>query len=176
MGRISLKKAEQLARERHEGQFRVGGEPYVTHPIAVAQIVKDWGLGEDYQATALFHDLLEDTDATEDEILRIGGKRVLHSVKLLTKQKGYVMEQYVSAILSDPMARAVKAADRLHNLRCATVTDDTFKMRYIFESVDWYLDLCAEIPEAIRALASSLSAPSDRLEFLSRPVSEWRSK
>ena len=51
-----------LAAEKHNGQFRIGGQPYITHPVAVAQLVRDRGYGADYQIAALFHDLLEDTD------------------------------------------------------------------------------------------------------------------
>ena len=82
-------KALAFAQRKHEGQFRIGGEPYITHPVAVAQIVKDEGYGIDYQIAALFHDLLEDTDATESEILKFGNEEILKAVKLLTKQKGY---------------------------------------------------------------------------------------
>ena len=82
-------KAEAFATEKHKGQFRIGGEPYIMHPLAVAEIVRNQGYGMDYQITALFHDLLEDTDATEEEIFDLGGARVLEAVRLLTKQEGY---------------------------------------------------------------------------------------
>ena len=73
-------KAEAFATEKHKGQFRIGGEPYIMHPLAVAEIVRNQGYGMDYQITALFHDLLEDTDATEEEIFDLGGARVLEAV------------------------------------------------------------------------------------------------
>ena len=102
-------KAEAFATEKHKGQFRIGGEPYIMHPLAVAEIVNQ-GYGMDYQITALFHDLLEDTDATEEEIFALGGARVLEAVRLLTKQEGYVMAEYVAGIRSNPIAFVVKAA------------------------------------------------------------------
>ncbi|MGN1416884.1 MAG: HD domain-containing protein, partial [Oscillospiraceae bacterium] len=101
--------AYEFAARKHEGQYRMGGEPYISHPAAAAETVRRWGYNEDYQITALFHDLLEDTDASEQEIEAIGGKNVLKAVKLLTKQKGYVMSEYVAGIKSDPMAFVVKA-------------------------------------------------------------------
>lgn len=64
-----------FAAKKHEGQFRIGGLPYITHPVAVAGIVKEKGGDTDAVITALFHDLLEDTDATEEEILSFGNKK-----------------------------------------------------------------------------------------------------
>ena len=80
--------------EKHKGQKRIGGDDYITHPIAVYEIVKSRGLGESYQIAALFHDLLEDTDATESEILSLSNQNVLDAVKLLTKEKGYDMKTF----------------------------------------------------------------------------------
>lgn len=149
-------KALEFATKKHKGQFRTGGLEYVTHPIAVAEILKEKGYGEDEQIAGLFHDLLEDTDATEDEILALGGENVLTAVKLLTKAKGYVMSEYISGILANPIAKAVKGADRLHNLRCAVVCSDEFKKRYIKESNEWYLSFDEEIKVAVKALEETL--------------------
>ncbi len=150
------------ATRKHEGQLRIGGDPYITHLIAAAQIVRAWGYGIPYQIAALFHDLLEDTDATESEICEIGGKSVLRAVKRLTKTAGYTMPEYVRGIKASKMARVVKAADRLHNLRCATVASEAFRRRYVEESMQWYLDLSPDILPAVMALAQTLpTAPGD---------------
>lgn len=151
--------AYEYAARKHEGQYRKGGEPYMTHPAAVAETMRRWGYDEDHQITALFHDLLEDTDAAEQEIEAIGGKDVLKAVKLLTKQKGYVMSEYVAGIRSDPMAYAVKAADRLHNLESAVCADESFRRRYIIETLEWYMDFSPEIPEAVKKLNETLTEP-----------------
>lgn len=164
------KAALQFASEKHEGQYRKGGEPYVTHPIAVAEMLKEKGYGIDYLITGLFHDLLEDTDATEAEIEELGGAKVLEAVKLLTKEKGYVMSEYVAGIRANPIAFAVKAADRLHNLRSAFVASEDFRRRYILESIDWYMDFSPEIPTAVKALAESLSTPMYGLDLEYQPV------
>ena len=166
--------ALEFATEKHKGQFRIGGEEYITHPITVAKYVRDWGYSSDYQIVALFHDLLEDTDATEDEIRNIGGNGVLEAVKLLTKQKGYIMSEYVGAIRKNEMARVVKAADRLHNLRSALVANEDFKRRYILETVDWYLGFSPEIPKAVKTLAGSLKTPLTELAFLYEPIETWK--
>lgn len=151
--------AYEFAARKHEGQLRKGGEPYITHPAAVAQILRERGMDEEYLITALFHDLLEDTDATEEEIKDLGGERVLRAVKLLTKRDGYVMSEYIAGIKSDPIAYAVKGADRLHNLRSAFAADIGFRRKYIKESIEWYLDFSPEIPEAVKALCESVGEP-----------------
>ena len=167
-------KALSFATQKHKGQYRVGGAEYITHPMAVAEIVREKGKNIDCQIAALFHDLLEDTDAKESEILKFGNEEILKAVKLLTKQKGYDMAEYVAGIRQNEMAFAVKAADRLHNLRCALVTDTEFKRKYIFETVDWYLDFSPEIPKAVKALAQSLDTPLAELPFLYEPIETWK--
>lgn len=166
--------ALRFAAEKHKGQFRIGGAEYITHPMAVAEIVREKGKNIDCQIAALFHDLLEDTDATENEILALSNENVLEAVKLLTKQKGYDMAEYVAGIRQNEIAFAVKAADRLHNLRCALVTDTEFKRKYIFETVDWYLNFSPEIPKAVKALAESMDTPLAELPFLYEPIETWK--
>ena len=165
--------ALEFAKLKHKGQKRIGGDDYITHPIAVREIVKNQGLDENCQIAALFHDLLEDTDATEEEILKYGNEEILEAVNLLTKKKGYDMAEYISKIKSNPIAFAVKAADRLHNLQCALVTDEEFKRKYILETVDWYMDFSADIRKAVKRLAESLKAPMAELSFLYEPIESW---
>lgn len=166
--------ALSFAREKHKGQFRIGGAEYITHPVAVAEIVRGEGYGIDFRIAALFHDLLEDTDAAESEILALGNEEILKAVKLLTKEKGYNMADYVGAIRKNKIAFAVKGADRLHNLQCALCTDTQFKRKYILETVDWYLDFSPEIPKAVKILAESLDTPFTELPFLYEPVETWK--
>ena len=149
--------ALSFATRKHEGQTRRGGAPYITHPVAVAEMLKEQGYGEEYQIAGLFHDLLEDTDATEQEIAEIGGERVLTAVKLLTKQKGYDMAEYIRGIRANEIAFAVKAADRLHNLRSAVCASEKFRRRYVEESRKWYMDFSEEIPKAVEALEKTLT-------------------
>ena len=167
-------RAIEFATLKHKGQKRIGGDDYITHPKAVCELVKAQGYGEDYQITALFHDLLEDTDATEQEILQFGNQQILTAVKLLTKQKGYDMAEYINAIKDNPIAFVVKGADRLHNLQCAVVTNVDFKRRYILETVDWYLDFSPEIKVAVKRLVDSLETPLPELSFLYTPQEGWK--
>ena len=141
-------KAYEFAKEKHGTQKRIGGDPYITHPVAVADI--------EYQIVALFHDLLEDTDATEDEIRSIAGEEVLQAVKLLTKEKGYDMQTYVTRIRQNPIAYAVKGADRLHNLRTASCTSRHFRQKYITETETWYLSFRPDIPQEVEKLKQTL--------------------
>ena len=170
----SLQLALEFAKAKHKGQKRIGGDDYITHPIAVLKIVKNQGFDENYQITALFHDLLEDTDTTEEEILKYGNRQILEAVNLLTKKKGYDMAEYINAIKQNPVAFAVKAADRLHNLQCAIVTDEEFKRKYILETVDWYLDFSIDIRKAVKRLAESLETPMAELSFLYEPIESWK--
>ena len=170
----SLQLALEFAKVKHKGQKRIGGDDYITHPIAVSEIVKNQGFDENYQITALFHDLLEDTDTTEEEIVKNGNQEILEAVKLLTKKKGYDMAEYINAIKQNPIAFAVKAADRLHNLQCAIITDEEFKRKYILETIDWYLDFSLDIRKAVKRLAESLKTPMAELSFLYEPVESWK--
>ena len=171
-----LQRALVFAKEKHDGQKRIGGDDYITHPIAVSEIVKSRGFDENCQIAALFHDLLEDTDATEEEILSYGNPEILEAVKLLTKNKGYDMAEYIGAIKQNPIAFSVKAADRLHNLQCAIITDEEFKRKYILETVDWYMDFSPEIRKAVKRLAESLKSPMVELSFIYEQTETWKQK
>ena len=136
-----------FAKEKHEGQTRIGGEPYISHPVKVAKILEEKGFTDaKYIITALFHDLLEDTDATEQEISYYGGADVLAAVKVLTKRKGYKMETYIQDIQDNPIAKMVKLSDRLHNLLSAVVADYAFQQRYVKETEQFYVDLAKDTP------------------------------
>ena len=170
----TIRRALEFAIQKHKGQKRIGGNDYITHPIAVWEMVKKQGYGEEYQIAALFHDLLEDTNATEEEILFYGNQNILTAVKLLTKEKGYDMKNYIGGIKNNPIAFVVKSADRLHNLNSALVTSVEFKRKYILETVDWYLDFSLDIKKAVKKLAESLEIPIAELSFLYTPIESWK--
>ena len=152
-----IKRAAEYAEKMHAGQTRKDGvTPYIVHPRAVAKFLYDRGYDDDYIITALFHDLLEDTEATESEILSIGGEKVLQAVKTLTKTPDYNNADYVAAIKRNPIAFAVKGADRLNNVESAISTCDDFKRKYIAETKEWYLDFLPEIKPATKALEKTL--------------------
>lgn len=110
-----LTKAIIFAATKHANQKRKDGTPYIYHPLAVAELLKKYGYDIDYQITAVLHDVLEDTDATEDEVKEFGIP-VYEAVKLVTRPDGMNETEYVRKILENPMAAAVKNADKIHNL------------------------------------------------------------
>lgn len=151
-----LEKALEFATKKHDGQFRKGGLPYITHPVAVCNMAKQDGYGIDYQITCLFHDLLEDTDTTEEEILSLSNQEVLSAVKIMTKPKGYNNKDYLGGIRQNKMAFIIKGYDRLHNLQSALQADEKFRIKYINETLEWYMDFNKDIPVALENLQKSL--------------------
>lgn len=124
--------------EKHKGQHRMGGLPYVTHPVAVATILMDKGYPLDSLKLALYHDLFEDTDATEQEILELSNEHVVLGVHQLTKVSPVDMPTYLAQM--GHLAKPVKLADRLHNLLSAIVAPIQFRRRYIAETEKYYLN------------------------------------
>lgn len=136
-----FERACAFAAKKHKGQKRVGGADYITHPMEVAKRLKDALYPIEYAITGVLHDVLEDTGATEEEVLSIGGEEVLCAVKLLTKEEGYDMKSYIARIENNEMARIVKGADRVHNLECSVLRDYDFRDRYMWETKKWYIGI-----------------------------------
>lgn len=109
-----LRKVAVLTAHRaHMGQVDKGGNPYISHPIAVATLLRD----TEQQIIAYLHDVVEDTDMTFEDLLNLGfTQRIVNSVKLLTKQEGVSYEDYILAIKKDNNACAVKIADITDNM------------------------------------------------------------
>ena len=131
---------------KHEGQTRKQGTPYYEHPLRVGNMLKEKGYDNNYLVAGYFHDLLEDTNATEEEILELSNKQVLEAVKLVSKTKGYIMEEYISGIRNNDIAKLVKLADRIDNIRDSlnNHTSIEFRTKYEKETKEWYLDLAKD--------------------------------
>ena len=138
---MDLEKAIEFMKEKHGDQKRKQGTPYYTHPLAVAKLLEEKGFSIEYQIAGLFHDLLEDTDATYEEIISFSNEEVAEAVRLVTKTEGYVMHEYVGNIKLNEMARMVKLADRIHNLSESPNASRVFQSKYIKETKEWYIDL-----------------------------------
>ena len=124
-----ITKAFNFAREAHKGVRRLSGEPYIMHPIAVAQIAcEEMGLGSTSICAALLHDVVEDTDYTVEDIENIFGAKIAQIVDGLTKISGGIFGDRASAqaenfkkllltMSDDIRVILIKICDRLHNMR-----------------------------------------------------------
>ena len=141
---MELEKAKEYIKEKHKNQKRKQGTPYYLHPLEVSIILKEKGFSETYQIVGLFHDLIEDTETTYEEILELTNEEIADAVKLLTKEKGYVMKEYINGIKQNRIARIVKIADRIHNLSETHLASEKFQERYIKETEEWFIDLAKD--------------------------------
>ena len=124
-----ITKAFNFARQAHKGVRRLSGEPYIMHPIAVAQIAcSEIGLGSTSICSALLHDVVEDTEYTVEDISNIFGSKIAQIVDGLTKISGGIFGEQASAqaenfkkllltMSEDIRVILIKIADRLHNMR-----------------------------------------------------------
>ncbi len=124
-----ITKAFNFARQAHKGVKRLSGEPYIMHPIAVAQIAcEEMGLGSTSICSALLHDVVEDTDYTVEDIENIFGPKIAQIVDGLTKISGGIFGDKASAqaenfkkllltMSDDIRVILIKICDRLHNMR-----------------------------------------------------------
>lgn len=113
-----LERAIEIAQQKHEGQFRRGGEPYITHPLAVMHMLQLAGFPQHFQEVAVLHDIIEDTDCTEDDLLSAGfdENKVVKVVKILSKEPDESYDEYEQEVLESYTASQVKARDVMHNL------------------------------------------------------------
>ena len=124
---VMIHRAYELAQEAHSHQKRKTGEPYITHPIAVARIVgEEMLLGANPVCAAFLHDVVEDTAYHIEDIEQIFGKDIAFLVRVVTKQKSSDRDkskqvdnfkQMLASLQYDIRAILIKLADRLHNMR-----------------------------------------------------------
>lgn len=144
--RGKFKDAYEYAKEKHAGQKRVGGGEFISHPLAVCEILMvNNKFNISSGVVAILHDVLEDTDSTVEEMLsRVDlCKSEIHSIQLLTKEDGYIMDEYIDRIADDYIARIVKVADRIHNIQTSMEKEMSkkFRRKYLEESKKYYIDL-----------------------------------
>ena len=123
-----IRKAYEYAKEKHGDQCRKSGEPYIIHPLNVAYILSNLELDTESICAALLHDVVEDTDATREDIVREFGESVAEMVDGVTKlgklqyttKEEQQVEDYRKMFLAmgqDIRVILIKLADRLHNMR-----------------------------------------------------------
>jgi guanosine-3',5'-bis(diphosphate) 3'-pyrophosphohydrolase len=145
-------RAGRTALAAHEGQFRRSGEPYITHPVAVATIVAELGLDAQTVAGALLHDAVEDTGLTLESIRTTFGDGVTRVVDGVTKldrlqfnskeaQQAATIRKMLVAMADDWRVLLIKLADRLHNMRTLAVMPEWKQRRTAQETFDVYAPL-----------------------------------
>ena len=147
-----IQRAYAYADEKHKNQLRKSGEPYIIHPLAVAEIVAEIGLDTDAIAAALLHDCLEDTDASFEEISRLFGETVANLVEGVTKltrvQYSTMEEQQMEnlrkmfmAMSKDIRVILIKISDRLHNTRTLQYQTPAKQISKSMETMEVYAPL-----------------------------------
>jgi GTP pyrophosphokinase len=155
MNEADLKKVKEAYRfsdEMHLGQVRKSGEPYISHPIAVAEICADWKLDAQAIMAALLHDVMEDQDVKKDELIERFGAPVAHLVDGLSKLEKIEFQSQIEAqaenfrkmllaMASDVRVILIKLADRLHNMRTLEVMAPAKKRRIAAETMEVYVPI-----------------------------------
>ncbi|MDY2807259.1 MAG: bifunctional (p)ppGpp synthetase/guanosine-3',5'-bis(diphosphate) 3'-pyrophosphohydrolase [Oscillospiraceae bacterium] len=147
-----IERAYRYADGKHKDQLRKSGEPYIIHPLAVAEIVAEIGLDSDAIAAALLHDCLEDTDASFEEISRLFGETIAELVEGVTKltrvQYSTMEEQQMEnlrkmfmAMSKDIRVILIKIADRLHNTRTLQYQTPAKQISKSMETMEIYAPL-----------------------------------
>ena len=129
--------AAALAKKWHEGQVHTFGNAsyFDMHLKPIADIVKRLGYGSEYVAVAYLHDIKEDTSITDDELLTSGiPKDLVDAINILAKKDSQSHEEYLAAILTNPISTVVKYCDSSFNfastiLNSADINDEYFKRR-----------------------------------------------
>jgi len=144
-----LETAYHFSESAHEGQFRNSGEPYISHPLAVAGILGQWHLDPQALTAALLHDVMEDTSITKNQILKMFGKPVAELVDGVSKLDKIEFETHeeaqaenfrkmLLAMARDVRVILIKLADRLHNMRTLDAVPQHKRRRIARETLDIY--------------------------------------
>jgi GTP pyrophosphokinase len=145
-----VERAYAVAEERHRGQTRRSGEPYITHPVAVAQILAELGMTPPTLAAALLHDTVEDTDLTVEALREEFGDEVASLVDGVTKldqvkygeaSEAETVRKMVVAMARDIRVLVIKLADRLHNMRTMRFLPSDKQQRKARETLEIYAPL-----------------------------------
>ena len=151
-----IKEAYELANEKHKGQLRKSGEPYIIHPLSVAMIFADLNVGPNSFIAAILHDVVEDTDCGLEMIAEKFGNDVASIVDGVTKvtqmkfsslekQQAENHQKMIIAMAKDIRVIVVKLADRLHNLRTLEFQSPEKQVRIALETLEIYAPLAHKL-------------------------------
>ena len=153
---LAVKFACEFGTNAHEGQKRVSGEDYFTHPVAVATILLDMGLDPDTVIAGLLHDVIEDTGVTEEELKNKFGSSISNMVEAVTKltrinfnstevEQAENIRKLFFAMAKDIRVLLVKLADRLHNMRTLDSLPPEKQEKKSRETLDIYAPLAGRL-------------------------------
>ena len=151
-----LNRAYVYAMKAHGSQMRASGDPYFSHPLEVAAILTELKLDDATIAAALLHDVVEDTEATHQEIVDLFGAEIgalvdgltkIKRLDLVTKEAAQAenLRKLLLAISKDIRVLLVKLADRLHNMRTLGAMRDDKRQRIAQETMDIYAPLAGRM-------------------------------
>ncbi|WP_306209398.1 RelA/SpoT family protein [Actinoplanes sp. RD1] len=158
-----LRRSYAVAENMHRGQFRKSGDPYITHPLAVAQICAELGMDTTTLVAALLHDTVEDTAYTLETLHGDFGPEVSHLVDGVTKfdkafygkaAEGETIRKMIVAAGKDVRVLVIKLADRLHNMRTLGARSPASRARIATATLDVLVPLCDRL--GIQALKRDL--------------------
>lgn len=145
-----VERAYQVAARAHEGQVRKSGDPYITHPVAVAGLLADLGMDASTVAAALLHDTVEDTPYSQEQLeadfgpeiaLLVDGVTKLDKVEYGDSAQAETVRKMVVAMSKDIRVLVIKLADRLHNARTWRYVSPASARRKAVETLDIYTPL-----------------------------------
>jgi len=199
-----VERAFEFSESAHRGQFRKSGEPYITHPLAVASILSQWRLDAEGLAAALLHDVMEDTSVTRNELEKSFGRPVAEMVDGVSKldqiefnsredQQAESFRKMLLAMARDVRVILIKLADRLHNMRTLDAMAPAHRKRIARETSDIYAPIANRLglnalflelqdlsfkqlyPMRYRILASAIKAArGNRREVMNRLLDVMR--
>jgi GTP diphosphokinase / guanosine-3',5'-bis(diphosphate) 3'-diphosphatase len=151
-----VREAYEFGAEKHHGQKRVSGEPYITHPVAVADILADLRLDADTLVAAILHDVIEDTPTAKAEIASIFGQVVaelvdgvskLDQIQFKNRQEAQAesFRKMLLAMVRDIRVIMVKLADRMHNMRTLGVMPPVKRRRSARETLEIYAPIAERL-------------------------------
>ncbi|MBQ0000569.1 MAG: HD domain-containing protein [Clostridiales bacterium] len=136
-----VRKAEQIAAAAHEGQYDEAGVPYIEHPRFVAGLLGN----NELKVIALLHDVMEDTDVTEQELRPIFGDRITDALLLMTRDKSEDYSIYIERLSHNELSRKVKLADLTHNMdmnRMKVITDKELERNHKYhKAYDFLMEI-----------------------------------
>lgn len=199
-----IKRAYDFAKEKHGNQLRKSGEPYIIHPIQVAYILADLGLDDSTICAALLHDVVEDTDITNEELAKLFSKEIEELVDGVTKlgnlkytsAEEQQVENYRKMFLAmgkDIRVIIIKLADRLHNMRTLKFLSRERQIANAKETMDLYAPLANRLgmyslkweledlsfkylhPEEFKKIVDGIDKKrNERLEFIDKIMDDIR--